>query len=116
MGEQVLLSNNHPSFKDVDLEVPPLTTSKHVTKRSAQQAAERVERSADYDASIDDDNNSSNNRTEKEWHINLFGEIVHDQPEDHEMKLDQIDVLVQLPKNNVSELLFHPANFMNEDL
>jgi len=145
--EQVLLSNNHPSFKDVDLEVPPLSTSKHVTKRSAQQAAERVERSADYDTSIDedysdeemtmahddeiledskdaddhemsivDDNNSSNNRTEKEWHINLFGEIVHDQPEDHEMKIDQIDVLVQLPKNNVSELLFHPANFMNEDL
>ena len=52
--EQVLLSNNHPSFKDVDLEVPPLSTSKHVTKRSAQQAAERVERSADYDASIDE--------------------------------------------------------------
>ena len=52
--EQVLLSNNHPSFKDVDLEVPPLSTSKHVTKRSAQQAAERVERSADYDTSIDE--------------------------------------------------------------
>ena len=30
--------------------------------------------------------------------------------------IDQIDVLVQLPKNNVSELLFHPANFMNGDL
>ena len=52
--EQVLLTDNHPSFKDVDLEVPPLSTSKHVTKRSAQQAAERVERSADYDTSIDE--------------------------------------------------------------
>ena len=34
----------------------------------------------------------------------------------HIFLTDQIDVLVQLPKNNVSELLFHPANFMNEDL
>lgn len=41
----------------------------------------------DHEMSIVDDNNSSNNRTEKEWHINLFGEIVHDQPEDHEMKI-----------------------------
>ena len=49
--EQVLLSNNHPSFKDVDLEVPPLAP-KHV-KRSAQ-VVERVERSADYDTSIDE--------------------------------------------------------------
>ena len=34
----------------------------------------------------------------------------------HIFLTDQIDVLVQLPKNNVSELLFHPANFMNGDL
>ena len=39
----------------------------------------------DHEMSIVDDNTS--NRTEKEWHINLFGEIVHDQPEDHEMKI-----------------------------
>ena len=45
---------------------------------------EILEDSKDADV---DDNNSSNNRTEKEWHINLFGEIVHDQPEDHEMKI-----------------------------
>ena len=43
----------------------------------------------DHEMSIVDDNNSSNNRTEKEWHINLFGEIVHDQPEDHEMKIGE---------------------------
>ena len=77
---------------------------------------------SDHEMSIVDDND--NNATTKEWHINLFGEIVHDEPE-HDLvveasELEDVGILnVQSPGGNpinisahgVSELLFHPANF-----
>ena len=90
--EQVLLSNQHPSFEDFeDLEVPPpeILGNSHV-KRSAPTIDyyddAHEESSEDYsdeemtmihgdlleDMSIIDE---PTNQTAKEWHINLFGEI-----------------------------------------
>ena len=143
--EQILLSNQHPAFDDLDLKPPPLTSSpSHVQKRSASEESdhehdhdhhdedysdeemtmmhEEIEEEADHhDMSIVDSDGTSNQT--KEWHINIFGEIVHDQPED-DMTAENsgnsrsaqpvAQDSVQASKNLLkTELLFHPANFMN---
>jgi hypothetical protein len=68
---------------------------------------------SDHEMSIVDD--KSKKPTTKEWHINLFGEIVHDEP-------SLANDLEQGTKNKnktsshgVTELLFHPANFVSGD-
>ena len=73
----------------------------------------------DHEMSIVDDNN---NASTKEYHINLFGEIVHDDLE-NDMVLTRNSnkagvvkdqgVPVNLSSHEVSELLIHPANFRN---
>ena len=75
---------------------------------------------SDHEMSIVDDND---NATTKEWHINLFGEIVHDEPE-HDLVVEaseeELGILnvpspggnpINISAHGVSELLFHPANF-----
>lgn len=50
------------------------------------------------------------NGTAQEWHINIFGEIVHDEPEP-EQDLESSNEESQKVNAEVSDLLFHPANF-----
>ncbi len=136
--ENVLLSE-HPDVSTSPnlLPPPPLPASrtKRNTQESNQDESEEDDYSAeemimmheddhqhsehDHEMSIVDDHDHSN---AKEHHISLFGEIVHDDPEqdkldnksvlDSESKSDEApNVNVSASHQEVSELLFHPANF-----
>lgn len=80
-----------------------------------------------HESSIVDDVDNNSTRPQ-EFHINLFGEIVHDAPElvsrpedammEHDETLEETLEMTKSAQSNhsheVSELLFHPANFITE--
>ena len=140
---------NLESKLDMNLEDHDDTEVKHVEKR---ETGEPIEENEDDEYSLEemnmmhdgDDNDEeiddqmsiiddNDNATTKEWHINLFGEIVHDELE-HEMlriaaenehktfhdksnEIVRLGGIVNASDHEVTELLFHPANFKsNKDV
>ena len=78
-------------------------------------AADHDKRKTDV-MSITEDQQTMPMLEEKEWHINLFGEIIHDKKEDvSEYTNSTFNVTSETGNpgkfRNVSELLFHPSNF-----
>jgi len=151
--ENVLLSENPSKTIDTSTSAalqppPPLIVERpkanhHAIKRQVSEEGEEDDfseeemimmhesdtshDSTDHEMSIVDDHE---NGTTKEWHINLFGEIVHDEPEqDQIIESSEEDLVilnerssqagsrrpVNISAHEVSELLFHPANFDNDD-
>lgn len=117
--ENVLLSD-HPELVETELVPPPppplvsSETKHHHEKREASEDYSDEEMimmheedvsEEDHEMSIVDD--TENTTVSKEWHINLFGEIVHDEPEPENKNQAQQNIT----SHEVSELLYHPANF-----
>merc|ERR1711953_981830 len=70
----------------------------------------------EHEMSVVDDHGNSNKTNE--WHINVFGELAHNEPETESVTVETKNASTTATAKEAKEareLLFHPANFKKDD-
>ena len=70
----------------------------------------------EHEMSVVDDHGNSNKTNE--WHINVFGELAHNEPEAESVTVEPKNASTTATAKEAKEareLLFHPANFKKDD-
>ena len=70
----------------------------------------------EHEMSVVDDHGNSNKTNE--WHINVFGELAHNEPETESVTVEPKNASTTATAKEAKEareLLFHPANFKKDD-